>query len=170
MSSDTPPAAADGHFVSYCGRVGPDWIDANQHMNTSWYDRVFDIAEIRLFEEFGVNDASIKATGFTMFRLEKLVEYRRENMLNDEIEVRSRIVWTDFKRIHQLHEMWNLTRGHRSAYADCISIHVDLRLRKGVEIVNTAMRTALARYLAASKALPSPVGTPERVKGRRIGR
>jgi acyl-CoA thioester hydrolase len=169
MNNDLPPPER-ASFVSYSGRVGPDWIDVNRHMNTSWYDYVFDRAEKGLFDAFGLTEKRIRDTGLSAFRLEKLVEYNRETMLDDLFEVRSRLVWTDYRRLHHLHEMWNVTRGHRSAYADCISMHVDLSIRKGAEIADEAMRAVLARFLDANAALPLPVGVPQRVRGRRIGR
>lgn len=170
MSNDATTPGPDGVFVSYRSQVGQEWIDVNEHMNTSRYDQVFDAAEKRLFDEFGMDEDHIQRTGLTIFRLEKLVEYRRETMLNDMIEVRSRVVWTDFRRIHHLHEMWNLTRNHRSAFADCISIHVDLHVRRSIEIVDNGLRAKLTRFLEANEGLPPPSGVPQRVLGRRIAR
>ena len=120
MSTFTPPEDFPHPHVSFRGEVGPDWLDANEHMNVSWYDRVFDEAEMRFFVEFGIEENSIRETGLTFFRLEKLVGYERENMSGDAIEVRSRVIWTDFRRVHHFHEMWNLTRQYRAAHVDAV--------------------------------------------------
>ncbi|MCB1462849.1 MAG: thioesterase family protein [Nitratireductor sp.] len=167
MSTFTPPEDFPHPHVSFRGEVGPDWLDANEHMNVSWYDRVFDEAEMRFFVEFGIEENSIRETGLTFFRLEKLVGYERENMSGDAIEVRSRVIWTDFRRVHHFHEMWNLTRQYRAAHVDAVSIHVDLRTRKSVEMTSPQARAVIARCVAAHAGEPPVAGILHRIEGRR---
>lgn len=154
-------------FTSFRRRVSEDWLDANQHMNVSMYDQVFDLAELRFFEEFGISENSIVATRFTAFRLEKFISYENETMLGDKIEIHSRIIWTDFTRIHHFHEIQNLTRNRRSAFADAISIYVDLRSRKSLEMPPSHGRAQLQRYFELSRASCSPDGVLARKNGRR---
>ena len=163
------PASAQGPSVTFRGRVGPEWIDANRHMNVSAYDRVFDAAEKAFFEEFGVGDAYIRRTGLTCFRLEKHVRYERELLEGDPLEVRSRVAWTDFRRIHHFHELWNVEAGYRAAFADSLSIHVDLGRRKSAIVELPEIRRPLERLANAHAALPSPAGMAPRVNGRRVG-
>lgn len=154
-------------FRSYSGLVGADWLDANDHMNVSMYDRVFDDAKMVFFVEFGIDPETIRRTRLTAFRLEKLVCYEQENMLGDEIEVRSRLVWSDMRRMHHFHELWNCTRNRRAAYMDALSIYVDLNIRKSVEVPRPEIRAQIARHLEAGAGTDRPKGVLDRVNGRR---
>lgn len=150
------PEPATG-LTTFEGRVLPEWVDANGHMNVSFYDRVFDAAEHSLFAAFGIHDAFIRRTGFTIFRLDKLIRYQRELMQGDAIAVHSRIVWTDFRRVHAFHELMNVDASYRAATDDALSIHVDLSRRKSAVIVDPDVRQSLERLAAAHAALPAAV-------------
>jgi acyl-CoA thioester hydrolase len=161
-----PIAPAAKPSLSFKDAVGADWIDANGHMNVSWYDKVFDAAEKRFFEEFAINDELIGRTGTSFFRLEKFVRYEREILSGDAVEVHSRIIWTDFKRLHHFHELVNVSRGIRAAYADALSIHVDLNTRKGAEIMLPEVRVPFERLTTAQAELTRPRGVLARRRGR----
>ncbi len=154
--------------ITYQGRVGKDWIDANDHMNVSWYDRVFDAAEKRFFEVFGIDDHYIQRTGLSFFRLERLVRYERELQLDDRLEARSHVVWTDFRRVHHFHELRNVGENFRAAWVDAVSIHVDLSLRKSVPISLPEVKTPLEQHFRDHSALRLPEGVPSRKEGRRL--
>ena len=36
------------------GKVKPEWIDVNGHMNVAWYVLIFDLAVDDLWAEFGI--------------------------------------------------------------------------------------------------------------------
>lgn len=161
--------AERGYRVSFAGEVAPAWIDANDHMNVSWYDTVFDKAEQRFFEAFGIDDDFIRRTRKSFFRLERLVRYERELLLGDQVEARSRVIWSDFRRIHHFHELWNTGQGYRAAVADAISIHVDLAIRRSTPIEMPEVREPLEQLLAECSAFPRPEGVLHRISGRRPG-
>jgi acyl-CoA thioester hydrolase len=158
-----------GATLSFRGSVTEAWIDVNRHMNVSAYDVVFDAAEKAFFEMFGIGDAYIRRTDMSCFRLEKFIRYERELVLGDPLEVRSRVAWTDFRRIHHFHELWNVGAGYRAACADSLSIHVDLRLRKAAAMEMPEVREPLAALAQAHAALPPPAGLVPRMGGRRTG-
>lgn len=154
--------------VTCRGRVLPNWLDANGHMNVSWYDRLFDTAETTFFEEFGIHDDYIRRTGLSIFRLERVIVYEREMMLDDPLEARSRVLWTDLRRIHHFHELWNIQGNFRAAICDAVSIHVDLGTRKSVEAILPEVREPLLARRVAQGGEPFPPGVPRRVNGRRV--
>lgn len=156
-----------GPSVTYRGRVETGWIDVNRHMNVSSYDRVFDLAETAFFAEFGVEDNLIARTQMSFFRLERLVRYERELLPGDILHVHSQIIWTDFRRIHHFHELWNPGTNERAAFVDAISIHVDLRRRRSTEIALPDVRIPLERLVLAHADLPKPEGVLDRINGRR---
>lgn len=145
-------------YVSFRGKVEPHWLDTNRHMNVSWYDRVFDCAEGDLFDAFGIRDAYIRRTSYSLFRLEKNIRYERELMVGGQLEVRSLVLWTDLKRIHHFHELWNVDQGYRAATAEGLSIHVDLRLRKSTKIVDIEVIAPLIQFAVGHARLTRPKG------------
>lgn len=154
--------AAPRPYVSFRGKVEPHWLDVNRHMNVSWYDRVFDLAENDLFEVFGIHDDYIRASNYSFFKLEKIVRYERELMPDAPLEARSRVLWTDFKRVHHFHELWNIEQNYRAATAEGISIHVDLRVRKATKIVTPDVADRLTVLAAEHAHLPWPKGIERR--------
>ena len=45
----------------YGGRVLPEWIDINAHMNVAYYVLAFDLAVDRLWERFGMTGEHVRA-------------------------------------------------------------------------------------------------------------
>lgn len=161
------PAMPCPFSISFRGRVEPEWIDINGHMNVSWYDRLFDVAEKTCFETFGIGDNYIQRTGFSFFRLERFLVYEREALLDAAVEIRSRLLWTDMRRVHHFHELWNATGNYRAAHVDAISIHVDLNTRRSAPITLSEVSEPLRRLTAEQALGAFPVGVLRRVDGRR---
>ena len=136
-----------GAFVGFEGVVGDDWIDFNGHMNVDWYDHVFDAAESRLFEAFGIDEAYVARTRHGMFRIEKAIRYERELLLGDRIRVMGRISAFDGRGVRHTHELVNVATGRRAATATYASLHVDLSRRK-VAAVSDPEVLAVLRALA----------------------
>lgn len=167
MTGTEPSDPGGGPSISYRGHVERQWIDINQHMNVAWYDHVFDVAETTFFRTFGITDEHIAKTGFSMFRLERLVRYERELLPGESIEVRSMIAWTDFKRVHHFHELWNTQSRCRAASVDALSIHVDLSTRKSAVMTRQENRLPLEELAARHAALAKPDGVLHRRRGHR---
>lgn len=157
-------APLPGRTLSFSGQVERSWIDVNLHMNVSWYDRVFDQAESNFFEVFGFNDEAIRATGFSIFRLEKNIRYEREVMLGKALEVHSTVLWTDLKRVHHFHELWNVEDGYRAAVADNLSIHVDLSIRRSARMTLPETGGALSALAEEHARLAWPKGARRNFK------
>lgn len=155
--------------ITFRGVVERDWIDVNGHMNVSWYDHVFDQAETTFFARMGVDDGSIATSGHTLFRLEKLVRYETELLLAAPIEVHSRLVWSDYRRLHHQHELVASAEGRRAAFVDAMSIHVDLSARRSVPVVSAQVRASIEALLQANAALPPAYGIPARDDRHRFG-
>lgn len=141
-----------GFFVGYEGVVGDGWIDANDHMNVSWYDRVFDAAESQLFEAFGIDEAYIARTRHGMFRIEKAIRYERELLRGDRIRVAGRIAAFDGRGVRHTHELVNVATGRRAATATYASLHVDLSRRKVAAVADPDVLAALRALAAAHGA------------------
>ena len=145
-------------FTGFKGRVLPDWIDANRHMNVAWYDHVFDMAESALFCAFGVNEGYIARTRHGMFRLEKSIHYEKELVEGEQLRIDSRIVSCDGRLLKHFHELWNESRGMRAATARYVSIHVDLATRKPARIADPDVIAPLRRLASEHARLPAMNG------------
>ncbi|RLA33841.1 MAG: thioesterase, partial [Gammaproteobacteria bacterium] len=65
------------------GKVKPEWIDVNGHMNVAWYVLIFDLAVDDLWAEFGITDEYIKETNGSTFAVECHITYQTELLEDD---------------------------------------------------------------------------------------
>ncbi|HWU64930.1 MAG TPA: thioesterase family protein [Ensifer sp.] len=158
-----------GPLVCFRGEVLPEWVDVNDHMNVSFFDRVFDAAEKVLFDELGIDEGYAGRTGYGVFRVEKFIRYEKELRLAHKLEVRSSVLWTDQRRIHHFHEIVNLSVPARSAFCDALSIHVDLSKRKAAMFHLDEVRQRLQDLHRRTMDGPRPPGAIARDFSKRRG-
>ena len=112
------------------GKVLPEWIDINGHMNVAYYVLAFDLAVDTLWLDFGLSNEHIAANNSSTFAAESHVLYRREMLLDDPYVVTSQILAFDEKRIHQFQRMYHATEGYLAASAEWMNLHVDMTTRR----------------------------------------
>lgn len=145
------------------GRVRPEWIDYNGHMNVAWYVLVFDHATDALLARLGMDPAYVRREQLSTFALEMHVTYERELILDAPYAVHTQILDADTKRIHLHHQMHHAEEQWRAAGNEVMLMHVDMRERRAtpfppdIQARVTAMQETHAR-------LPRPDGV-----GRVIG-
>ncbi len=97
--------------------VRPEWVDANGHMNLAYYIVVFDHATDVAFAALGMGPGYRARTGCSSFVVETHTLYEREVMENERLEVTTRLLGADAKRLHLFHEMFRLGDPERVAGA-----------------------------------------------------
>jgi acyl-CoA thioester hydrolase len=112
------------------GRVLPEWIDINGHMNVAFYVLAFDQAVDALWERFGITTDHIRATKSSTFAVEAHVLYKRELRQGDPYVVTAQILAFDDKRIHQFQRIYHAADGYLAATAEWMNLHVDLETRR----------------------------------------
>ncbi len=112
------------------GRVLPEWIDINGHMNVAYYVLAFDLAVDALWRKFGITDEHIHDNHSSTFAVESHVMYRRELKESDPYIVTAQILAYDKKRIHQFQRMYHAQEGFLAATAEWMNLHVDLKTRR----------------------------------------
>lgn len=147
-----------GPVITLRGQIGGEVIDANRHMNVSGFDRLFDQAETAMFLRFGIGDDYILSRQRSLFRLEKFVRYERELLVGQAYDVRSWIIGTDGRRIHHFHELWDCDNDRRSAFYDCLAIHVNLERRKSAVIEDATILEALRGFAQHLQEYGLPAG------------
>jgi acyl-CoA thioester hydrolase len=112
------------------GRVLPEWIDVNNHMNVAYYVLAFDHAVDELWDRFGITADHIREMSSSTFAVESHVVYRREMTLDEPYLVTAQILAFDEKRIHQFQRMYHAEEHYLAATAEWMNLHVDLNTRR----------------------------------------
>ena len=112
------------------GRVLPEWIDVNDHMNVAYYVLVFDRGVDSLWDRFGITADHIREMQSSTFAVESHVIYRRELKLDEPYIVTSQILAFDDKRIHQFQRLYHAGEQFLAATAEWMNLHVDLATRR----------------------------------------
>ena len=112
------------------GRVKPEWIDVNGHMNVAWYVLIFDLAVDDLWADFGITDEYIKETNSSTFAVDCHITYQAELLENDPYIVTSQILAYDEKRIHHFQRLYHAETQVLAATAEWMNLYIDLETRK----------------------------------------
>ena len=90
-----------GSVATSSGKVLPEWIDINGHMNVAYYVLAFDLGVDALWRQLGITDKYIETTQCSTFAVECHVTYQAELKEAEPYIVTSQILAYDEKRIHQ---------------------------------------------------------------------
>lgn len=137
------------------GRVLPEWIDINNHMNVAYYVLAFDQGVDTLWEKFGISDGYIRDSGSSTFAVESHITWQREIMESEPYVVTSQILAYDEKRIHQLMRMYHADDHALVATAEWLNLHVDLSIRRVAPWPDDIL-DLIAAYVSEQGELPWP--------------
>ena len=147
----------------HTGRVLPEWIDYNSHMNVAYYVLAFDHASDRLFDHFDLGSTYREATNHSIFVLEAHVTYERELKVGEPLAVTTQLIDADAKRLHFFHRMLHGEAGFLAATLELMTLHVNLKGPKSAPFP-AGPAAKIQQVLADHRKLPAP---PQ--LGRRIG-
>jgi acyl-CoA thioester hydrolase len=137
------------------GKVLPEWIDINGHMNVAYYILAFDLAVDTLWGQLGITDEYIETTQCSTFAVDCHVSYQAELKESEPYVVTSQILAYDNKRIHQFQRMYHAEKEYLAATAEWLNLHVDLTSRR-VKSFPQSILAVLQAYTAAQGVLPKP--------------
>ena len=137
------------------GKVLPEWIDINGHMNVAYYILAFDLAVDTLWAQLGITDEYIDTTQCSTFAVDCHVTYQAELKELEPYVVTSQILAYDEKRIHQFQRMYHAEKEYLAATAEWLNLHVDLTSRR-VKPFPESILAVLQAYTAAQGVLPKP--------------
>ena len=112
------------------GRVLPEWIDVNGHMNVAYYTLAFDQAIDTLWAEFGITGDHIRAANSSTFTAEMHITYRRELVQDEQFLVTAQVLAFSEKGIHVFLRTYHCDEHYLVATAECVNLHVDLATRR----------------------------------------
>ena len=125
----TSPDAMAGTVVCE-GRVLPEWIDINDHMNVAYYVLAFDQGVDALWHRIGITEHYVTDERGSTFAVESHVIYRKELVEGDPYVVTAQLLAFDEKRIHQFQRLYHASAGYLAATAEWLNLHVDLDTRR----------------------------------------
>ncbi len=120
------------HINVYNESVRPEWTDYNDHMNVAFYVLVFDHATDAVLDKAGVGEIYRKEENKSVFVVESHVTYEQEVRSGDLLEIKTKVLGVDHKRVHLFHEMYLQNSGLKCATNEIMAVHVDMDLRKSV--------------------------------------
>jgi acyl-CoA thioester hydrolase len=150
--------------------VLPEWIDYNGHLRDAYYVVILSAAIDALMDRIGLDAAYRQRTGCTLYSVELHVHYLREVKRTDTVEVSTRILGADHKRIHAAFELNRSGSAAPAAAAEVVLLHV----QQGATVATTPfpgeIAAALGELQAAGAALPADAPGSRRLELRPSGR
>ena len=150
-------ASLDGWLEVARGRVGPEHIDYNGHMNVVHYRAAFDLSTDGLFAHLGLGPEEYNArTGATLMVVEEHTRYHAELAEGERYRILARLVGHSAKKLHYLLAMENLDRGVLAATHEELALHVDLAARRSTPLPPSALAAIEALQATQAHLRPPP--------------
>ena len=137
------------------GKVLPEWIDINGHMNVAYYVLAFDLGVDTFWARLGITDEYIETSKCSTFAVESHVTYKMELQEHDPFVITSQILAYDEKRIHQFQRMYHAEDKFLAATAEWMNLHVDLTSRRVTPFPASVM-SAMQDFANDQGVLPRP--------------
>ena len=106
-------------------RVLPEWVDYNGHAHESAYMRMFGDATDALLALIGIDAEYLAAVG-SYFTVESHICHLQQATAGQELEVATRILGWDEKRLQVYHELRGADGGDPVATAEQMLLHVSV--------------------------------------------
>lgn len=134
--TDRPITGHDGPYDAPVridgGRVLPDWIDYNGHMNVAYYTMAFDEAlDAFLEDHLGLGETQVVATKTGPYALQSQVSYTAELLEGAAFYVTVQLLDFDAKRMHLYCQMHRATDDGLAATLESLIMNVDHRVKRG---------------------------------------
>ncbi len=110
--------------------VRPEWIDYNEHLRDAFYFLIFSYATDALMERIGLDEIGRASTGHTLFTLEAHINYLAQATLGDPLEVRTRFIDRDRKRLHIEHSLHHGAGGQLLAVSEQMLMNINFHTSK----------------------------------------
>jgi carnitine 3-dehydrogenase len=155
----------DGRMLTIATPVQPEWIDYNQHLTESAYLKLFGDATSVVLARIGAG-LDYVAQGYSYYTVETHLRHIGQARLGEPVEVRSRILAADSKRLHLFHEMVSLQQDATIATAEHMLVHVDAKAETSAPAPGHVIDRALELVaLQSQHAAPEGLGRQIKMPG-----
>ncbi len=154
--SDAVAEAKCAPFGVHRAQVRPEWVDYNRHMNEAYYVLVFGDATDAFYDHVGLDDAFRRHAEISIYTVEAHIRYLIEAPEGEMLEITTRVLSHDSKRLRLHHSMARTRDGAILAVTEIAALHVDKSMLKACPF----HAEPLARIEAIARAqavLPPPV-------------
>ncbi|HEX4848033.1 MAG TPA: thioesterase family protein, partial [Novosphingobium sp.] len=155
-------ADENGRLRTIATPVQPEWIDYNDHLTEYCYLKLFGDATDVVLARIGAGPDYV-ASGHSWYTVETHIRHLGQARLGERIEVRSRVLAADSKRLHLFHEMTSLAQGAVIATAEHMLVHVDAKAEKSAPAPQEMLDKAAA-LVAGQAHLPAPEGQGRQIR------
>lgn len=145
-------------------KVRKEWVDYNGHLNDAYYMVIFSQATDAFMDHIGMDDAARRSTKTSLYTLEGHINYLLEVKEGEEVEIRTRLVRHDAKRMQLYHEMFRPDVADPVAAAEFMLLHVDTTDGAKSAPFRPEIAARLQTIQTAQDSLP-----PSTYSGRMIG-
>ena len=148
------------------GRVRPEWIDRNGHMNVASYVTAFEVGVYELWARFGMAADYQRRSGNTTFAVETHTTYKRELGEGDAYIITAQVLAYDDKRVHSFLRMYDEAQRFLAATIEWLGLHVSLSQRSAINWpweVNEGIR----RFVDSMPAVKPPAEARRQMRLRR---
>lgn len=160
--ADIGSTGSDGRLLTISTPVQPEWIDYNEHMTEYCYLKLFGDATDVVLAKIGAG-ADYVAAGHSWYTVETHIRHLGQSRLGEPIEVRTRVLAADAKRLHLFHEMVSLKQDAVIATAEHMLVHVDAKAEKSAPAPQV-MQDATQALIAGQAQLALPEGMGRQIK------
>jgi acyl-CoA thioester hydrolase len=138
--------------------VGPDMIDANDHVNVAHYLLLATAGVGTRWEQLGMGLAHIESSGATQFTAEYHLRYLSELLLGDRVTTHVRLLGRGERSVHAMAYVVDEGRDRLAFTAELIALQVSTATRRTVPF-GPQERSLIDAAVAADEALPWPATT-----------
>ena len=149
-----PRAPIPAPYLGY-SVVRPEWLDANGHMNVAHYVTAFDDGSCPLFDDFGLGWDYTRQGEASVFMVSSSIDFRRELVAGDPLEMTTILLGFDQRRIHVYQELFHRGQRYLAAQAEFVFVHIAFATRRATAMPAPA-RARLAAIAVAHASLPRP--------------
>ncbi len=161
-AADIGSVGPDGRLLTISTPVQPEWIDYNEHLTEYCYLKLFGDATDVVLAKIGAG-LDYVAAGHSWYTVETHIRHLGQARLGEPIEVRTRVLAADAKRLHLFHEMVSLRQDAVIATAEHMLVHVDAKAEKSAPAPQ-AMQDAAQALVAGQAQLSPPEGMGRQIK------
>jgi acyl-CoA thioester hydrolase len=121
-------------MLIYCDQVRAEWVDYNGHLRDAFYLLLFSLATDALMDHIGLDHpgslpapvAGEARRGHSLFTLECHLHYLHEVRQGAQVEVLTRLLAHDAKRLHLYSSLHLAGQDKEMAAAEQMQLHVDM--------------------------------------------
>jgi len=135
--------------TTYFGAVYPGETDHMGHLNVAYYVQKFDAATWNFFFNIGVTPSMLRETSLGLAAVEQVLNYKKELMPGDVLEIRTRILDLSEKKVRFRHEMIDRESGQIAATCELLGVCFDRAAHKSRAFPPEIFKKAQAALEAA---------------------